>query len=404
MTAWQADARRSDPCQRVSVRGLIGALLCATFFFAVFIRAEPAQAQRFETRAAQALLMDAETETVLFQHEADARMPPASMAKLMTAAIVFDALRRGRLSLDDEFQVSEDAWRRGGAPSGTSTMFAALGSSIKLSDLIRGMIIHSANDACIVIAEGMAGTEPTFAEMMNAEARKLGLTGSHFTNATGLPDPDQYVSARDLAKLANFLIRTYPEYYRIYGEPDFTWNKITQRNRNPLLEMNIGADGLKTGYTEESGYGLVGSAVRNGQRLIVVINGTKSAKERAEEARKLIDWGFGAFERTTLFAADEVVAKAKVYGGTQRSVGLIGKGPIELLLPRGSRDRLRGRIVYQGPVQAPVQEGQEIGMLSVTIGDDLTKETPLYAANGVGTGTMSQRALDGLEELLIGWW
>jgi serine-type D-Ala-D-Ala carboxypeptidase (penicillin-binding protein 5/6) len=404
MTAWQADARRSDPCQRVSVRGLIGALLCATLSFAVFIRVEPVQAQRFETRAAQALLMDAETETMLFQHEADARMPPASMAKLMTAAVVFGALRSGRLSLDDEFQVSEDAWRRGGAPSGTSTMFAELGSSIKLSDLIRGMIIHSANDACIVIAEGLAGTEPTFAEMMNAEARKLGLTGSHFTNATGLPDPDQYVTARDLAKLANFLIHTYPEYYRIYGEPDFTWNKITQRNRNPLLEMNIGADGLKTGFTEESGYGLVGSAVRNGQRLIVVINGTKSAKERAEEARKLIDWGFGAFERTTLFAADEVVAEAKVYGGTQRSVGLVGKGAIELLLPRGSRDRLRGRIIYQGPVQAPVQEGQEIGMLSVTIGDDLTKETPLYAASSVGIGTVSQRALDGLEELLIGWW
>jgi D-alanyl-D-alanine carboxypeptidase (penicillin-binding protein 5/6) len=404
MTVRQADARRSDPRLRVSVRWSIGAVLCATLFFAVLLEAGPAAAQRFETRAAQALLMDAETGTVLFQHEADARMPPASMAKLMTAAVVFDALRQGRLSLDDEFVVTEDAWRRGGAPSRTSTMFAALGSSIMLSDLIRGMIIHSANDACIVIAQGMSGTEPTFAELMNAEARKLGLTGSHFTNATGLPDPDQYVSARDLAKLANYLIYTYPEYYRIYGEPEFTWNKITQRNRNPLLEMNIGADGLKTGYTEESGYGLVGSAIRKGQRLIVVINGTKSEKERAEEARKLIDWGFGAFERTTLFDADEVVADAKVFGGTQRSVGLVGNGPIELLLPRGSRDRLRGRVLYKGPVEAPIREGQEIGMLSVTIGEDLTKETPLYAAHGVGTGTMSQRALDGLEELLIGWW
>lgn len=404
MTARQAEARRSDRVQPVPVRCFIGVLFGAAAFLMPFLAAGPAAAQRFETRAAHALLMDAETETVLFQHEADKAMPPASMAKLMTAAVIFDAVKSGRLSLEDEFLISEDAWRRGGAPSGGSTMFAKLGSSVRLDDLLRGIIIHSANDGCIAVAEGIAGSEPVFADMMNEEARKLGLAGSHFTNATGLPDPQQYVTARDLAKLANHIIRDFPDFYRIYGETEFTWNKITQRNRNPLLDMNIGADGLKTGYTEEAGYGLVGSAVRDGQRLIVVVGGTRTEKERAEEARKLLDWGFRAFERSTLFDAGEVVAEAKVYGGSQRSVGLVGKGPIELLLPRGNRDLIKARVVYEGPVSAPVEEGQRIGVLRVTIGDDLTKETPLYAATFVGTGTVSQRAVDGLEELLLGWW
>jgi D-alanyl-D-alanine carboxypeptidase (penicillin-binding protein 5/6) len=404
MTARQAEARRSERVRRVPVRCFIGVLIGAAALLTLSLAAVPASAQRFETRAAHALLMDAETETVLFQHEADKAMPPASMAKLMTAAVIFDAVKSGRLSLEDEFLISEDAWRRGGAPSGGSTMFAKLGSSIKLADLIRGIIIHSANDACIAVAEGMAGSEPIFADMMNEEARKLDLAGSHFTNATGLPDAQQYMTARDLAKLANHLIRDFPEFYKIYGETEFTWNKITQRNRNPLLDMNIGADGLKTGFTEEAGYGLVGSAVRDGQRLIVVVGGTKTEKERAEEARKLLDWGFRAFERSTLFDAGEVVADAKVFGGSQRSVGLVGKGPIELLLPRGSRDLIKARVVYEGPVSAPVEEGQRIGVLRVTIGDDLTKETPLYAATFVGTGTVPQRAVDGLEELLLGWW
>lgn len=403
MTVRQAYAGRSKP-DRVSVRVRSVALFLALLVFAQW-EALPATAQqRFETKAAHAILMDAETGTVLFQHEADKPMPPASMAKLMTEAVVFDAIKSGRLSSEAEFQISEDAWRRGGAPSRTSTMFAALGSSVKVIDLVRGMIIHSANDACIAIAEGMAGSEEAFADLMNEQAQKLGLRGSHFTNATGLPDPKQYVTARDLATLANHIITNFPDFYRIYGEGEFTWNKITQRNRNPLLEMNIGADGLATGSTEESGFGLVGSAVRNGQRLIIAINGTKTDKERAEEARKLIDWGFRAFERTVLFDKDQVVAEAKVFGGSQRHVGLVGAGPIELLLPRGGREQLKARVVYQGPVSAPVQKGQQIGVLRVQLGDDLTKETPLYAANYVGIGTIRQRAVDGVEELLLGWW
>jgi len=404
MATQQIAATGPSPPLLASLRMIASALVCAAAVAVGALTAHPASAQRFETRAQQAILMDAESETVLFQHEADTPMPPASMAKLMTVAVIFRALESGRLSLDDEFIVSEDAWRRGGAVAGGSTMFAELGSTIKLSDLLRGIIVQSGNDACIIVAEGMAGTETTFADMMNAEARRLGLDDSHFVNATGLPDPMQRVTARDLAKLANYVIHTYPEFYKIYSEESFTWNKITQRNRNPLLAMNIGADGLKTGYTEESGYGLIGSAVRDGQRLIVVINGTDSAKARGEEARKLLDWGFRAFERSILFDENEVVAEAKVFGGTQRSVGLVGGGPIELLLPRGSRDLIRARVVYEAPVAAPVDQGQEIGILRVTIGDDLTKETKLYAAKNIGVGTIRQRAVDGLEELLIGWW
>jgi D-alanyl-D-alanine carboxypeptidase (penicillin-binding protein 5/6) len=253
------------------------------------------------------------------------------------------------------------------------------------------------------VAEGIAGTESTFADMMNAEARKIGLTGSHFKNATGLPDPDQYVTARDLATLAAYIIRDFPDFYEIYSETEFTWNKIKQHNRNPLLDMNIGADGLKTGFTEESGYGLVASAVRDGQRLILVINGTKSQKERAEEARKLMDWGFRAFEKVKLFGKGEAVADADVFHGTAGSVGLAANRDIELLLPRGSRDQIKARVVYTGPVAAPVEAGQEIGVLNITSGDELIKKEPLYAVDSVEVGTLRQRAMDGLKELLLGW-
>ncbi|MEX0852962.1 MAG: D-alanyl-D-alanine carboxypeptidase family protein [Bauldia sp.] len=378
----------------------LGPLLC----LALALFAGSAVAQRFETRAAHAVLMDGETGTVLFQKEADARTPPASMAKLMTMAVVFEALESGRLSLDDEFAVSENAWRTGGASSGGSTMFAKLGSSIKIADLMRGIIVQSGNDACIVVAEGMAGTEATFADLMNAKARQLGLTGSRFTNATGLPDPEQYVTVRDLATIARHIIYTYPRYYAIYSEPEFTWNNIRQSNRNPLLDMNIGADGLKTGFTEESGYGLAASAVRDDQRLILVINGTASEKERAEEARKLLDWGWRAFERVPLFAEGEVIAQASVFGGDRPSVGLVGKGTVSVFLPRGSRDLIRGRVVYHGPVAAPVDQGQQVGILEISLDGEVLQQAPVYAEDDVGVGTLSQRALDGLQELLLGWW
>ena len=218
-----------------------------------------------------------------------------------------------------------------------------------------------------------------------------------------LPDPDEYVTAHDLARLARHIIYDDPEFYPIFAEPDFTWNKIRQRNRNPLLSMNIGADGLKTGYTEASGYGLVASAVRDGQRLIMVINGAKSEKERAEEARKLMDWGLRAFEKVELFRKGQEIGRASVFGGDQGSVGLIGKDSISAFLPRGSRDLIKGRVVYQGPVPAPIEAGQEIGKLQITLGNDVLREAPVYANEDIGRGTIPERALDGLKELLLGW-
>ena len=279
-------------------------------------------------------------------------------------------------------------------------MFAKLNSEIRLEDLIRGVIIQSGNDACIVIAEGMAGSEAAFAGLMNEQAKKLGLTQSHFMNSTGLPDPKQYVSLRDLGILARHLIDTYPDLYAYYSEPDFTWNKIRQRNRNPLLKMGIGADGMKTGYTEASGYAIVGSAVRDGQRLIAVLSGMTSKRQRAEEVRKIMDWGFRAFEKVELYASGEIIGEADVYGG-ERDVPVVGKGPVSIYMPIGNRDKLRARISYIGPLIPPIEQGTQIAVLKVWIGDTLSQETPLYAAESVERGTLTQRAKDAVKELLL---
>jgi len=365
--------------------------------------ASGAEAQIFETKAPQAYMIDAGTGTILFSKEPDMPFPPASMAKLMTMEVVFHAIREGRLSLEDTFKVSEHAWRTGGAMSRGSTMFAELGSSIRLDDLIKGVIVQSANDGCIIIAEGMAGSEEQFAELMNERARQLGLTGSIFKNPHGLPAAGQVVTARDLVKLAQHLFQEYPEFYPYFSMPDFTWNKIFQRNRNPLLRMDIGADGLSTGSTTESGFAIVGSINRNGRRLFLAMGGLASDNERAEEARKMLEWGMRAFDMTELFADGEVVGEAKTYGGEKSSVALKAHGPLSILIPSTNRDRVIARIVYQGPVVAPVEEGTRIGALRVWIGDTMSQETPLYAAEPVGTGTLSQRALDAIEELAIGW-
>jgi D-alanyl-D-alanine carboxypeptidase (penicillin-binding protein 5/6) len=370
---------------------------------AMFVLAGPAQAQLFETRAGQAFMIDAETGTVLFSKDADKPIPPASLAKLMTMEVVFHALKTGRLTMDDTFLVSENAWRKGGAASGGSTMFAALKSSIRLEDLIQGVIVQSANDGCIIIAEGMAGSEENFAALMTERARQIGLTKSVFKNATGLPADGQVVTVRELAMLALHLWREYPEYYRFYSEPRFTWNKITQRNRNPLLTMDIGADGLKTGYTEESGYAIVGSVNRDGKRVFVAMSGMASERERAEEARKLLDWGIRAFQRTELFKQDEVVGEAQVYGGAKSGVALKAKGPIAIFVPITNRDKLIARIAYEGPIVAPVSEGVKVGSLKVWIGDTLSQETPLYTAENVALGSLHSRALDAIGELMVGW-
>jgi D-alanyl-D-alanine carboxypeptidase (penicillin-binding protein 5/6) len=365
----------------------------------------PKKDDGYQTLAPYALLIEADSGTVLFEKNSDQLAAPASLAKLMTAEVVFNELKEGNLKLDDEFSVSENAWKKGGAPSGGSTMFAVLRSRIKVQDLIQSVIIQSGNDACIVLAEGIAGNEADFARLMNERAREIGLEKSNFTNSTGLPDPAMRVTVRELGKLAQHIIGTYPEYFRWYGEREFTWNKIRQQNRNPLLALNIGADGMKTGYTEEAGYGLVGTAVQKGMRLIVVVNGLKTAKDRADEARKLLEWGFSGFEARLLFSEGTTVGWAKTFGGDQGSVSLVGVGgkPIRLLVPRNSHDRILARIVYPGPVQAPVQKGQRIGALKVWRGEQLVLEYPLEAAESVGTGSLPRRAFDAASELMIGW-
>jgi D-alanyl-D-alanine carboxypeptidase (penicillin-binding protein 5/6) len=354
----------------------------------------------FQITAANAILIDAESGAVLYDKGADQLIAPASLAKLMTAEVVFDQISLGNITLDQEFTVSENAWRRGGAPSGGSTMYAAIHSRIKVRDLLKGVIVHSGNDACMVLAEGIAGNEVEFARLMNDRARELGLTKSNFTNSNGLPDPNMRVTARELAKLTAHIIRTYPEYYSWFGEREFTWNKIRQFNRNPLLALGIGADGLKTGFTQEAGYNLVGSAVQNGSRQIVVIAGAKSERERADEARKLLEWGFRGFESRLLFAEQQTVAEAKLFGGAKGSVPLVSSSAIKILVPRGGNEKLAARVVYDGPVRAPVSQGQPIGTLKVWRGDILTIEVPLQAGESVPKGSTTQRAVDAAAELM----
>ncbi|MFZ1682247.1 MAG: D-alanyl-D-alanine carboxypeptidase family protein [Rhizobiaceae bacterium] len=366
--------------------------------------ASPAVAQAlFETKAAQAYMIEAETGSILFAKDADAPVPPASLAKLMTMEVVFNAIKAGRLKMDDGFYISENAWKKGGSSSGGSTMFAELKSTVPLDALVQGTIVQSANDACIAIAEGMAGTEENFAALMTERAREIGLVRSEFRNATGLPADGQQVTMRELVMLAQHIWRNYPEFYRFYSQPDFTWNKITQKNRNPLLRMDIGADGLKTGFTDASGYAIVGSVNRNGRRLFLAMSGLASEAQRAEEARKMLDWGIRAFEKRELFGAETVVGEAGLYGGAKKGVALVARTPIAVLIPITNRDRLKARIVYTGPVLAPVAKGQPIGSLKVWIGDTLSGETKLYAAEDVPVGPIHRRALDALQELLVGW-
>lgn len=353
------------------------------------------------TSAPQAILVEADSGSILYERDADKLIYPASLAKLMTAEYVFNEVKQGRLKLDDEFIISEDAWRRGGAPSRTSSMFAPIHSKVRVEDLLRGVIIQSGNDASIALAEGIAGNERTFAERMTKRAHEIGLSESTFMNATGLPDPDQKVTVRELAKLARHIIHTYPEFYKIYGEPEFTWNKIRQYNRNPLLKVNIGADGLKTGYTKESGYGLVGSAVQNGLRLIVVVAGLETANERANEGRKLLEWGFRSFHSRLLFAEGQAIGEAKVYGGERGRVALIPAKAVRIMLPRNANDKIIARIVYTGPVPAPVKKGQQIGRLKVWRNDAVALEMPLYAGADIGTGNLPQRAFDAATEMVI---
>ncbi len=356
----------------------------------------------FDGDAPTAILIEASSGSVLFEKNADELRAPSSMMKLMTAEVVFHAIQQGEVKLTDEYPVSENAWRRGGAPAGGSTMFAILHSRIAVDDLLHGAIIQSGNDACIVLAEGIAGSERAFADKMTKRARELGLTQSTFANSNGLPDPGNKMTVRELAKLARYIIQTYPEFYKLFNEREFTWNKIRQSNRNPLLGSLEGADGLKTGYTKDGGYGMVGSAVQNGIRLIVVLNGLDDSEDRASEAKKMLEWGFRNFEARTLFAAQQPVGYAKVFGGDSRSVKLASPEPIKVMVQKNGNDKLIARVVYSGPVRAPIEPGQRIGLVKVWRGGNLAMEAPVYAAESVGTGSTMRRAIDGASELVIG--
>ncbi len=365
--------------------------------------AQSARAQLFETVAKQAYMIDAGTGTILFAKDENTRMPPASLAKLMTVEVVFDALQTGRLKPDDRFIVSENAWRTGGAASKTSTMFAALKSEISVADLLQGVIVQQANDGSIILAEGMAGSEQAFTKLMEERARQIGLKDAAFVNSTGLPAEGQTISVKEIALLAQHLWKIYPDRYALFAQREFTWNKILQRNRNPLLAMDIGADGLATGFSEEGGFAIAASVNRDGRRIFLAMAGLSSERERAEEARKMLDWGIRAFETIEVFKAGEVIGEADTFGGEKGSVALKADGPVSLLAPVGNRDKVIARIVYEGPVETPVEAGTRVGSLKIWIGDTLSQETPLYTAESVGKGTIQQRALDAIEELALGW-
>lgn len=355
-------------------------------------------------KARNAILIDADSGAVLFQHNADQLAPPASMSKLMTLAVAFRALKLGTVRPEDEFLMSEYAWRTGGAPSGTSAMFVPINTRTRLDELIKGVIIQSGNDAAIAIAEGLAGSEAAFAQQMTDEARRLGMTKSTFRNATGLHHPEHLMSARELALLGRHLIREYPDYYAIFQIKEFPYRKHKFINRNPLLFLNIGADGLKTGYTKEAGYGIVASAKQGDRRLVAVINGAATAEERRDEARRLLEWGFRAFGEFKLFEAGEIVGRARIWGGERMSVPLIGNGPVVAVLPRfPANQRLRAEIIYQSPLKTPIARGDQVARLRVTSSTEATVEIPLYASEDVKPAGTWKRGFDSLLHMATRW-
>lgn len=331
-----------------------------------------------ETTGTHALLLDANTGTILMDKNADQRMYPSSMTKMMTTHIVFDKLKKGDLKLTDEFTVSERAWRMGG-----SKMFIDVGSRVTVQDLLYGAVIASGNDACIALAEGISGSEEAFADEMNRHAKAIGMTDTNFRNSSGWPAPDHWTTAHDLAVLALSTIRSFPEYYPMYAQREFTYNNIKQGNRNPLLYSMPGADGLKTGHTEVAGYGLTASAVRDGRRLVLVVNGLKSMKDRAQETERLMEWGFREFEAYLLGKPGDPLTDAPVWLGTQPTVAVTVKDAAYVTLPRRLRKDMVATAKFEGPVEAPVLKGQPVGKLVVTAPGTDPIEIPLVAAGDV---------------------
>jgi len=357
----------------------------------------PAPAAAFETPARAAILVDLEADQVLFARNPDEPLPTASMSKLMTAFMVFERLEDGRISLDDTFPVSEKAWRKGG-----SKMFVEVGSRVRVEDLLRGIIIQSGNDACIVVAEALAGSEEEFARQMTERARELGLTGTNLTNASGWPDPEHLMSVRDLATLAQAMIERFPEYYPIYSEKEFTYNGIRQYARNPLLHLDVGADGLKTGHTEEAGYGLTASAARDGRRLVMVLAGLQRPGDRAREAERLLEYGFSQFKSYQLFSAGEAVGQAGVWLGSEPTVPLVLERDVVISLTPEARRALEVKVVYDGPVPAPVVKGAQIAELETAAPGIEPRRLPLIASQEVRPAGLLSRVTSALGYLIWG--
>jgi serine-type D-Ala-D-Ala carboxypeptidase (penicillin-binding protein 5/6) len=370
----------------------------------------PAAAQQQQSgepvlKSPRAILMDADTGAILLQRNADELVPPASMSKLMLLILVFMALRSGELKLDADFRMSLNAWRTGGAPSRTSSMFVPLGKTATVEELLKGIIVQSGNDAAISIAENMKGSEALFAEAMTEEARRLGLKKSVFKNATGLPHPEHLMTVREIAVLARHIIREFPEYYPMFAQKEFFYRSHKFYNRNPLLGVVAGVDGLKTGYLNDSGYGLVASAKQDNRRLIIAISGAETAAERREDGKRLLEWGFKNISEAKLFEAGEPVGYARVWGGERMYMPLIGgNGGVSVVLPRvPANPKVTARIFYKGPLKPPLRKGQQVATLRVTTSTDATSEVPLYAAEDVGRAGFLWRGLDSLLYLATRW-
>lgn len=379
------------------LRGALAPVLAAIALLASTVAFAAPGDVAMETPARHAILVDLETHTVLFEKAADEPMPPASMSKLMTAYMLFERLKQGRLSLDDTFPVSEKAWRMGG-----SKMFVEVNSRVEIEDLIRGIIVQSGNDACVVVAEGLFGTEEAFAAEATRQARALGMNNTTIRNASGWPDPEHMTTARDLALLSRHLIEDFPDLYKYYSEKEFTYNDIKQGNRNPLLYKDMGVDGLKTGHTEESGYGLAASVEREGRRLVLVVNGLQNVNERSREAERLLEWGFREFGAYRLFAAGETVDAAPAWLGAAPTVPLILEEDLAVSLRRHLRDDLKVSVSYAGPVPTPIRKGTPVGTLRVTAPGLPTIERPLVAGADVERLGVFGRLMAAVQYLVIG--
>ncbi len=353
--------------------------LASLLFIAGITAASPvAGADEIQSSAQTIYMVDFLTGAVMMDRNSTARIEPASLTKMMTAYLVFEDLKKGKVKLTDSFPVSQRAWSTQG-----SKMFVELGNSIKLEDLLRGIIVQSGNDACVVVAEGLAGSEEAFAERMNAKAKEFGMSGTHFVNADGWPDPNHYTTARDLAVLAHHLIADYPEYYHYFSEIDFTYHGIKQGNRDPLLYKNVGADGIKTGHAEGPGYSLVSSGQQNGRRIIMVVQGLNSKKSRSDEAVQLWQWAFRNFENYTLAKAGAPLVDAPVWLGKKETVPLAALSDVVVTLPREGRGKLKATAIFDGPLAAPLSAGQEVGKLRVEVPGMPPLEVPLAAATSV---------------------